>query len=95
MVCFLEGILGRHGEKPDFRMALAKQRDEPIVDNNDYRLLLEIIGGCCNQTDDPEKIRVYLERGIEMTGMSAEALSQYTLDMGLPELAEYYSKYHE
>ena len=93
MVCFLEGILGQNF---DYRMALANAGNEPALCNDhEYRLLFEIINDCCNLTENPQKIRIYLERGIALTGMSAEKLSQYTADMDLSGLAEYYKNYHK
>ena len=90
MVC-LESALGRNF---DFRGAIAlKKHQPPRLNDYEHRLLFEIINDCCNLTSKPEEIRLYLERGIELTGMNAAELSSYTKDLGFPELADAYKDF--
>ncbi len=65
----------------------------PLDEGSDCRLLLGIINDAYVQTDDQKQRRIFLERGIEFTGMSTARLSERALELGYKDLAEAYKTY--
>ncbi len=81
-------------KKDLIQLLRAKDPRPKIEEKSDCRFLLEIINDAFNDdTKKPEDIRLYLERGIELTGMSAANLSERALELGYSELAEAYRSY--
>jgi len=64
-------------------------------DDNSHMLLLLTIEDACCSTEDPKKERLYLESGIELTGLSAEELSCQALRLGFSGLADAYREYSQ
>ncbi len=71
----------------------AKDPRPRIEEGSDCKLLIEIINEAYVQTDDQNQKRILLERGIELTGMSPENLSERAKDLGYTNLADAYRFY--
>ena len=74
---------------------LIRDRDakKRVEEKSDCRLLLEIINEAFVQTSDSSKQKILLNRGIELTGMSPENISEKASELGYNNLAQAYREY--
>lgn len=84
----------KHFFKNDLTQIFRDKDPRPrIEEGSDCKLLIEIINDAYIQTDDRKQKRILLERGIELTGMGPENLSERALELGYRDLAQDYRSY--